>query len=98
MGVLLVLAANITDLSLSPLDFLSIAVIGALLSIGTTGVLAAGLMTLSAVLSMFGLPLEIVTLIAGVDALIGIAGTASNVLGDIVGAAVADKSGRIRAA
>lgn len=96
MGVSLVFAANITDLSLSPLDFLSIVVIGTLLSIGTAGVPAAGLVTLSAVLSMFGLPLEIVALIAGVDALIGMAGTASNVLGDIVGAAVVDKSERKR--
>ncbi len=51
---------------------------------------AAGLVTLAAVLTMFGLPLEIVALIAGVDALIGMAGTASNVMGDIVGAAVVD--------
>ncbi|MFU0791757.1 MAG: dicarboxylate/amino acid:cation symporter [Virgibacillus proomii] len=98
MGVSLVFAANITNLSLSPLDFLSIVVIGTLLSIGTAGVPAAGLVTLSAVLSMFGLPLEIVALIAGVDALIGMAGTASNVMGDIVGAAVVDKSERKRAA
>ncbi|RFA35452.1 dicarboxylate/amino acid:cation symporter [Virgibacillus dokdonensis] len=98
MGVSLVFAANITNLSLSPTDFLVIVMIGTLLSIGTAGVPAAGLVTLSAVLSMFGLPLEIVALIAGVDALIGMAGTASNVIGDIVGATVVDKSERKRAA
>lgn len=98
MGVSLVFAANITNLSLSPTDFLVIVIIGTLLSIGTAGVPAAGLVTLSAVLSMFGLPLEIVALIAGVDALIGMAGTASNVIGDIVGATVVDKSERKRAA
>jgi Na+/H+-dicarboxylate symporter len=65
-------------------------VIGTLLSVGTAGVPAAGLVTLSAVLSMFGLPLEVVALIAGVDALIGMGGTALNVTGDIVGAAVVD--------
>ncbi|AUJ26896.1 dicarboxylate/amino acid:cation symporter [Virgibacillus dokdonensis] len=98
MGVSLVFAANITNLSLSPTDFLVIIMIGTLLSIGTAGVPAAGLVTLSAVLGMFGLPLEIVALIAGVDALIGMAGTASNVIGDIVGATVVDKSERKRAA
>lgn len=92
MGVSLVFAANITNLNLSPSDFLVIVIVGTLLSIGTAGVPAAGLVTLSAVLSMFGLPLEIVALIAGVDVLIGMAGTASNVIGDIVGAAVVDKS------
>lgn len=91
MGVSLVFAANITGLNLSWMDFIIVVVIGTLLSIGTAGVPAAGLVTLSAVLSLFGLPLEIVALIAGVDALIGMGGTASNVTGDIVGAAVIDR-------
>lgn len=91
MGVSLVFAANITGLNLGFMDFLIIVVIGTLLSVGTSGVPAAGLVTLSAVLGLFGLPLEIVALIAGVDALIGMGGTASNVTGDIVGAAVIDK-------
>lgn len=97
MGVSLVFAANITNLNLSPTDLLMIVIIGTLLSVGTAGVPAAGLVTLSAVLSLFGLPLEIVALIAGVDVIIGMAGTASNVVGDIVGAAVVDKSERKRA-
>ena len=91
MGVSLVFAANIMGLDLAWLDLATIVVIGTLLSIGTAGVPAAGLVTLSAVLSLFGLPLEIVALIAGVDALIGMGGTASNVVGDIIGAAVIDE-------
>ncbi|MFC6039008.1 cation:dicarboxylate symporter family transporter [Paenisporosarcina macmurdoensis] len=73
-------------------NFLTIVFIGTLLSIGTAGIPAAGLVTLTAVLTMFNLPLEIVALIAGVDVLIGMAGTASNVVGDLVGAAVVDQS------
>lgn len=91
MGVSIVFAANITNLNLSFSDLFMIVVIGTLLSIGTSGVPAAGLITLSVVLTMFGLPLEIVALIAGVDAIIGMGGTASNVIGDIVGAAVVDR-------
>jgi Na+/H+-dicarboxylate symporter len=91
MGVSIVFAANVTNLQLSVTDLLMIVLVGTLLSIGTSGVPAAGLVTLSAVLTMFGLPLEIVALIAGVDALIGMGGTASNVIGDIVGAAVVDQ-------
>lgn len=94
MGVSIVFAANITNLQLSTPDFLIIVLVGTLLSIGTAGVPAAGLVTLSAVLTLFGLPLEIVALIAGVDAIIGMGGTASNVFGDIVGAAVVDRSER----
>ena len=92
MGISIVFAANITSLQLSASDLFVIVLIGTLLSIGTAGVPAAGLVTLSAVLVMFGLPLEIVALIAGVDAIIGMGGTASNVVGDIVGAAVVDKT------
>jgi Na+/H+-dicarboxylate symporter len=91
MGVSLVFAANITGLDLAFSNFVVIVIIGTLLSVGTAGVPAAGLVTLSAVLSMFGLPLEVVALIAGVDALIGMGGTALNVTGDIVGAAVVDE-------
>lgn len=92
MGVSIVFAANITGLDLSIVDLTTIVVIGTVLSIGTAGVPAAGLVTLTAILSMFGLPLEIVALIAGVDAIIGMGGTASNVMGDIVGAKVVDRS------
>ncbi|GAB2726533.1 dicarboxylate/amino acid:cation symporter [Halomonas garicola] len=92
MGVSLVFAANITGLDLAFSNFVVIVVIGTLLSVGTAGVPAAGLVTLSAVLGMFGLPLEVVALIAGVDALIGMGGTALNVTGDIVGAAVVDEA------
>jgi len=92
MGASIVFAANVSGAQFSAIDFLTIILIGTLLSIGTAGVPAAGLVTLSAVLTMFDLPLEIVALIAGVDAIIGMAGTASNVIGDVVGAAVVDQS------
>lgn len=92
MGVSIVFAANITNLQLSAPDLFMIVLVGTLLSIGTAGVPAAGLVTLAAVLTMFDLPLEIVALIAGVDAILGMGGTASNVIGDIIGAAVVDKS------
>lgn len=94
MGASIVFAANVTNANFSATDLAMIVVIGTLLSIGTAGVPAAGLVTLAAVLTLFDLPLEIVALIAGIDALIGMAGTASNVVGDIVGAVVVDKKGK----
>ena len=92
MGASIVFAANVSGANFSLIDFITIILVGTLLSIGTAGIPAAGLVTLSVVLTMFDLPLEIVALIAGVDAIIGMAGTASNVVGDIVGAAVVDQS------
>lgn len=92
MGASIVFAANVTGANFSLVDLVTIVIIGTLLSIGTAGIPAAGLVTLAAVLTLFDLPLEVVSLIAGVDALIGMGGTASNVVGDIIGAAVVDKS------
>jgi Na+/H+-dicarboxylate symporter len=92
MGASIVFAANVSGAQFSLMDLLTIVLVGTLLSIGTAGIPAAGLVTLAAVLTMFDLPLEIVALIAGVDAIIGMAGTASNVIGDVVGAAVVDQS------
>ena len=92
MGASIVFAANVTGINFSFVDLMTIVIIGTLLSIGTAGIPAAGLVTLAAVLTLFDLPLEIVSLIAGVDALIGMGGTASNVVGDIIGAAVVDQS------
>ncbi|WP_066172777.1 dicarboxylate/amino acid:cation symporter [Bacillus marinisedimentorum] len=98
MGVSIVFAANVTGIQLALADLFIIVLTGTLLSVGTAGIPAAGLVTLSAVLSLFNLPLEIVALVAGVDVIIGMAGTASNVMGDIVGAAVVDESEKKAAA
>ncbi len=91
MGISIAFAANIAHVELAPLHFITIVLVGTLLSIGTSGVPAAGLVSLSAILSLFGLPLEIVGIIAGVDVVLGMGGTATNVMGDIVGAAYVDK-------
>ncbi|MGG3449600.1 cation:dicarboxylate symporter family transporter [Domibacillus aminovorans] len=94
MGVSIVFVVNIVNLHLTTTDFFIIVFIATLWSIGTAAVPAAGLVTPSAVLMMlFGLPLEIVALIAGVDALIGMRGTTSNVIGDI-GTALVNQSER----
>ncbi|WLR52743.1 dicarboxylate/amino acid:cation symporter [Bacillus tianshenii] len=92
MGVSVIFAANVAGIQMSGTELLIIVLTGTLLSVGTAGVPAAGLVSLSIVLQMFNLPIEIVALIAGVDALIGMVGTASNVMGDLVGAAVVNKS------
>lgn len=91
MGISIAFAANIAHMELAPLHFITIVLVGTLLSIGTSGVPAAGLVSFAAILSLFGLPLEIVGIIAGIDAILGMGGTATNVMGDIVGAAYVDK-------
>lgn len=92
LGASVVFAANIMGLELSFATILGIIVTGTLASVGTAGVPGAGLIALSIVLTQAGLPIEVVALVAGVDAILGMGATACNVTGDLVGAAIVDKT------
>src|SRR5699024_6561457 len=92
LGASVVFAANIMNLDLGFATILGIIVTGTLTSVGTAGVPGAGLIALSVVLTQAGLPIEVVALVAGVDAILGMGATACNVTGDLVGAAIVDKS------
>ncbi|OYD06484.1 dicarboxylate/amino acid:cation symporter [Paludifilum halophilum] len=96
LGASVVFAANIVGVDLSLSALLGVVLTGTLVSVGTAGVPAAGLVALSIVLNQAGLPIEIVGLVAGVDALLGMVATSCNVTGDLVGAAVVDQSERNR--
>jgi Na+/H+-dicarboxylate symporter len=98
LGASVVFAADIVGLELGFAAILGIIVTGTLASIGTAGVPGAGLIALSIVLTQAGLPIEVVALVAGIDAILGMGATATNVTGDLVGASVVDKSERRRLA
>ena len=70
----------------------AIVLAGTITSIGPAGVPGAGLIRLSIVLTEVGLPIEIVALTAGVNVITDMIFTTCNVTGDLVGAAVVDKS------
>ncbi|MET3576310.1 dicarboxylate/amino acid:cation symporter [Bhargavaea ullalensis] len=94
LGASVVFAADIMGLNLGFSAILGIIVTGTLASVGTAGVPGAGLIALSIVLTQAGLPIQVVALVAGVDAILGMGATACNVTGDLVGAAIVDKSER----
>ncbi|SIT79617.1 dicarboxylate/amino acid:cation symporter [Edaphobacillus lindanitolerans] len=94
LGASVVFAADIMGLDLGFSAILGIIVTGTLASVGTAGVPGAGLIALSIVLTQAGLPIEVVALVAGVDAILGMGATACNVTGDLVGAAIVDRSER----
>lgn len=92
LGVSVIFAANIVGLELSFVAVLGVIMTGTLASIGTAGVPGAGLIALSIVLAQTGLPVEVIALVAGVDVILGMGATACNITGDLVGAAIIDKS------
>ncbi|WP_174842928.1 dicarboxylate/amino acid:cation symporter [Neobacillus mesonae] len=91
-GVGVVFAADIIGYDLSVGAIIAIILTGTLAAIGTAGVPGAGLIGMSIVFTQAGLPIEIVGLTAGVNVITDMVFTTCNVTGDIVGAAVVDKS------
>jgi len=91
-GVGVVLAANVVGYEFSVGSIIGIILAGTLAAIGTAGVPGAGMIGLSIVFTQAGLPIEIVGLTAGVNVITDMIFTTCNVTGDIVGAAIVDKS------
>lgn len=92
LGVVVVFAANLYGIQLTFLDYLLAVTTTILAAIGAAGVPGAGLMVMSLVLSAAGIPLEVIALIAGVDSIIGMASTTTNVVGDTITAVLVAKS------
>ncbi len=91
-GVCALFIAQVYGLSLSLGQQLTIVLTATLASIGTAGVPGAGLIMLTLVVTSVGLPLEGVALIAGIDRILDMIRTSSNVTGDAAVAAVVASS------
>ncbi|MFA7621857.1 MAG: dicarboxylate/amino acid:cation symporter [Aminobacteriaceae bacterium] len=91
-GVCALFVAQAYGLSLSMGAQLNIILTATLASIGTAGVPGAGLIMLTLVLTAVGLPLEGAALVAGIDAVLDMARTSINVIGDACVAAVVAKT------
>ncbi|GGZ82962.1 dicarboxylate:amino acid:cation symporter DAACS family protein [Ignatzschineria indica] len=94
LGIAVIFASEIIGVSLSPVDLVSIVVIGTLAAVGTAGVPGAGLIAMAAVFTQAGLPIEIVALTAGINILVDMIFTLGNVTGDLVAAKMVDLSER----
>ena len=87
-GVCALFVAQAYGLPLTMGAQLNIVLTATLASIGTAGVPGAGLIMLTLVLTAVGLPLEGAALVAGIDAVLDMARTCINVVGDSCVAAV----------
>lgn len=81
-GVATVFIANVYGADLGVANYLTIILTATLASIGTAGVPGVGLIMLAMVLTQVGLPVEGIALIIGVDRLLDMLRTATNVAGD----------------
>lgn len=92
LGVAAIFAANMNGSELSWIQYITIVLTIILTSMGAGGVPGSGIIVMSAVMNSVGLPLSAVTLIAGVDRLIDMAQTTTNVTGDLYAALMVAKS------
>ncbi|KKK32881.1 sodium:dicarboxylate symporter [Salinicoccus sediminis] len=92
LGIAAIFAATIAGEDLTLSGMFLIVVTATLTSIGTAGVPGAGIVALSIVLTQAGLPLEVVAIVAGVDAIIQMGSTSLNITGDLTGAKLVDES------
>jgi Na+/H+-dicarboxylate symporter len=91
-GVSAIFIAQIYGLDLSLGDQLTIVLMATLASIGTAGVPAAGIIMLVMVLKQIGIPLEGISLIMGVERLLDMCRTATNMAGNIASSVVIQAS------
>jgi len=81
-GVCALFVAQVYGMELSLAQQITVVLTATLASIGTAGVPSAGLIMLTLTLKSVGLPLEGVALIAGIDRILDMARTVTNITGD----------------
>jgi Na+/H+-dicarboxylate symporter len=92
LGIAAVFTAQAFGIDLTMDQYLTIILTATLSSIGTAPVPGASLIMMSVVLTSVGLPLEIVALVAGVDRVMDMMRTLTNVAGDATAATVVSKT------
>lgn len=88
LGMICVIISSVYGIHLSALNYLQIILTVLIMSVGTPGVPGASLIIMTSVLQSVGLPVEGIALFSGIDMLMEMGGTALNVVGDLVCAAV----------
>ena len=96
LGVIAIFGAQAFGVELTWLSYLMIGLTATLGAIGTAGVPGAGLIMMSLVLSAIGVPLETIAFVAGINHLLDMMRTMTNVTGDaVVAVAVGRMAGEI---
>jgi Na+/H+-dicarboxylate symporter len=84
LGVIAIFGAQAFGVELTAISYLLIGLTATLGAIGTAGVPGAGLIMMSLVLSSIGVPLETIAFVAGINHLLDMMRTMTNVTGDAV--------------
>ena len=91
LSIISIFIASIYGIELSILKLFILVLVTVLTSIGTPGIPGASLIIIAVTLNSLGLPLNGIGLIAGIDVILEMFGTAMNVCGDIACTVLVDK-------
>lgn len=85
MPIYAIFAAQIYGISLSPIEFVQIILLGIVMAAGVAGIPGGGIIMSGVLLEIMGLPIDIMGWIAGIYILIDMPNTMLNITGDTVG-------------
>lgn len=92
LGAVLLFTAQAAGVSFSPGAFLSIVLIGLLLSEGSGGIPGGGFVIALIYVQAFNLPIEVAAIVGGIYRLVDMGNTTVNVMGDLVGTSLVARS------
>ena len=97
LTAVLLFTAQAAGVTFSPADFVTILLLGLLLSHGTGGVPGGGFVVALVYVQALNLPIEVAAIVGGIYRLVDISNTTVNIMGDMVGASLVARSEASRA-
>ena len=97
LTAVLLFTAQAAGVTFSPADFVTILLLGLLLSHGTGGVPAGGFVVALIYVQALNLPIEVAAIVGGIYRLVDMSNTTVNIMGDMVGASLVARSEARRA-
>ncbi|MDR2007441.1 MAG: dicarboxylate/amino acid:cation symporter [Alphaproteobacteria bacterium] len=91
-GLAVVFLANIYGVHMSLYDLIGAAALALMATVGAAGIPGSGLITLTIVLLQYGIPIEGIGIIIGIDRLMEMFRTLMNILGDMIATVIVAKS------
>lgn len=92
LGAVFMFTAQAAGVSFAPSAFLSILLVGLLLSEGSGGIPGGGFVIALIFVQAFNLPIEVAAIVGGIYRLVDMGNTTINVMGDLVGTALITRS------
>ena len=97
LAAVLLFTAQAAGVTFSPADFVTILLLGLLLSHGTGGVPGGGFVVALIYVQALNLPIEVAAIVGGIYRLVDMSNTTVNIMGDMVGASLVARSEARRA-